>query len=253
MVIRVLENPCYREAATGLLPGLLPVLIEHTLSSSPSPSTATSESSRLALDLLVAAARAARASALRPALPQLILAGLMAMAGLPASRLPGLLKQSDTRRIAASSSSAMVLPHTSTGLSASSIAIGTLSDAGEQARQTSMDALAGLVIAKDVSKEEQMAEVLRLVTGIKPTALSNAPGSVRCGGASGAASVATAACLFLGQLAANQMAANQSAAAARQLQIRRGQQHHCLQQQQQHLYNHGYHHYHQHELQQQQQ
>ncbi|THD26266.1 Proteasome-associated protein ECM29 [Fasciola hepatica] len=104
LVIRVLENPCSREAAAGLLPGLLPVIIDRapwTLGSSngemdPIKSGRTaqpSESRRLALELLLAAARTARPSALRPALPQLVLAGLHTMASVHPSLVASLMRQ----------------------------------------------------------------------------------------------------------------------------------------------------------------
>ncbi|GAA51641.1 hypothetical protein CLF_106530 [Clonorchis sinensis] len=105
LVIRVLENPCSREAAAGLLPGLLPVIIDRapwslTSVSEQDPvkgagraSHLPSESRRLALELLLAAARTARPSALRPELPQLVLAGLHTMSSVHPSLVASLMHQ----------------------------------------------------------------------------------------------------------------------------------------------------------------
>ncbi|KAG5442932.1 Proteasome adapter and scaffold protein M29 [Clonorchis sinensis] len=231
LVIRVLENPCSREAAAGLLPGLLPVIIDRapwslTSVSEQDPvkgagraSHLPSESRRLALELLLAAARTARPSALRPALPQLVLAGLHTMSSVHPSLVASLMRQPihHLHQLHATTTSAGV----STGASAITVANSMASSL--------------LPTCTTNNKEIQMAEVLRLCVrliddvclsrlivpfteliragggaGTVTVGASNSGGGGRLTGTREAASVATAACVFISHLAA----ANASAMAA---------------------------------------
>ncbi|CAH8873437.1 unnamed protein product [Trichobilharzia szidati] len=229
LVIRVLENPCSREAATGLLPGLLPVIIERapwSLSaetiSNKSGRQPPSELRRLALELLLAAARTARPSALRPALPQLILSGLQAMSSMPPSVVSNLMRQPIHHLHMYAQKIPNILnlaPNSSTG-SSSTVAVGvTQSNLTPQSTSTQLNSGSNC-------KEIQMAEVLRLSVrllddiclsrlivpftelikagGGSSTAsigASSATGGSRGTGASGSASVATATCVFIHHLA----------------------------------------------------
>ncbi|KAL3316267.1 hypothetical protein Ciccas_005093 [Cichlidogyrus casuarinus] len=95
MVINVLENPVYRQMSSGLLPGLLQVLIEKTLVAGPESSDASQallQINYLALDLLLAAARTAPASVLKPSLSMLILTSLHNMAHIPANRVVAIIR-----------------------------------------------------------------------------------------------------------------------------------------------------------------
>ncbi|CAH8499345.1 unnamed protein product [Dicrocoelium dendriticum] len=231
LVIRVLENPCSREAAAGLLPGLLPVIIDRapwTLGSVTEPNSnisgdqstqSQSESRRLALELLLAAARTARPSALRPALPQLVLAGLQTMSSVHPSLVASLMRQSIHHLYQLYSSAGYISPGTqSSGLSAPA------------ATSTNGSYSSSVPPCMSSNREIQMAEVLRLcVRLIDDVCLSRliVPFTelIRAGGSpstattgSGApisavresAAVATATCVFISHLAA----ANISALAA---------------------------------------
>ncbi|VDP75737.1 unnamed protein product, partial [Echinostoma caproni] len=186
LVIRVLENPCSREAAAGLLPGLLPVIIDRapwTLGSmnpemDPTKSnrvTQPSESRRLALELLLAAARTARPSALRPALPQLVLAGLHTMSSVHPSIVASLMRQpvhhlhqlhhhhhhqqQQQQQQLPSSLSSVALAGQSTG---SGLAVSAGTGAAGMPLQQTQQPLVPLPGCVGNNKEVQMAEVLRL-------------------------------------------------------------------------------------------
>ncbi|VDD79741.1 unnamed protein product [Mesocestoides corti] len=194
LVIRALDDPSCREVATGLLPRLLPILINRALSTatafSAGGTTSPAESRSLALDLLLAAARIAHPSSLRPALPQLTIAGLQTMASLSPARVVNVMRPSTLASAPA---------HKSSWTSSS----------------------------KTTSKEVQMAEVLRLcIRLIDENSLSRLilplMELIRAGGGTGAsaggggssasggsrgtsansvAAVATATCIFLSHLA----------------------------------------------------
>ncbi|KAA3677842.1 uncharacterized protein DEA37_0006852 [Paragonimus westermani] len=235
LVIRVLENPCSREAAAGLLPGLLPVIIDRapwTLGSvgdvDPLKADARgpqlpSESRRLALELLLAAARTARPSALRPALPQLVLAGLHTMSMVHPSLVASLMRQ-PIHHLHQLHASTLPQPKQQSSSTAGGVAISSVSATGTQPPSH--------VSVTTNNKEIQMAEVLRLCVrliddvclsrlivpfteliragGASPTANIAATGNSRDTRIREAASTATATCVFLSHLAA----ANASAMAA---------------------------------------
>ncbi|CAH8656863.1 unnamed protein product [Heterobilharzia americana] len=222
LVIRVLENPCSREAATGLLPGLLPVIIERApwslsaeTASNKSGRQPPSELRRLALELLLAAARTARPSALRPALPQLVLSGLQAMSSIHPSVVANLMRQPihHLHLYSQATPNSLNIATSSSGLSTSSA-------------QTNLSTQHPVLNTTSTCKEVQMAEVLRLCVrllddiclsrlivpftelikagGGSSTASisgSSATGGSRGTGASGSASIATAACVFINHLA----------------------------------------------------
>ncbi|CAH8631730.1 unnamed protein product [Heterobilharzia americana] len=158
LVIRVLENPCSREAATGLLPGLLPVIIERApwslsaeTASNKSGRQPPSELRRLALELLLAAARTARPSALRPALPQLVLSGLQAMSSIHPSVVANLMRQPihHLHLYSQATPNSLNIATSSSGLSTSSA-------------QTNLSTQHPVLNTTSTCKEVQMAEVLRL-------------------------------------------------------------------------------------------
>ncbi|KAA0183492.1 Proteasome associated protein ECM29, partial [Fasciolopsis buskii] len=185
LVIRVLENPCSREAAAGLLPGLLPVIIDRapwTLGPSnneldPTKCNRTvqpSESRRLALELLLAAARTARPSALRPALPQLVLAGLQTMASVHPSLVASLMRQpvhhlhqlhhhyhhhQQQLNLPVSSTAVPSTPPGSAGLNACAVP----NCSGAAPTQQQQQPLIPMSGCGGNNKEVHMAEVLRLV------------------------------------------------------------------------------------------
>ncbi|KAH8866177.1 Proteasome adapter and scaffold protein ECM29 [Schistosoma japonicum] len=228
LVIRVLENPCSREAANGLLPGLLPVVIERA------PWSLTSQTSnkngrqppgelqRLALELLLAAARTARPSALRPALPQLVLSGLRAMSSIHPSVVANLMRQPIHHLHIYSHASPNSSNLTSTSLSVPSVSLPVgVSQSISPTHQPSLSPLNSVSAYKEV----QMAEVLRLCVRLLDdiclsrlivpfTELIKAGGSSssvsidgNCsvgssGTATGSASIATAVCVFIIHLAA---------------------------------------------------
>ena len=133
LMIRALDDPACRDVAAGLLPRLLPILINRALSTvntfsidtTSKPQQVLSESRSLALDLLLAAARVANPSCLKNALPQLTIAGLQAMGALKPNHVVSIMRPS-------------TLPSTS--------------------------AMPSLYSLSLTIKELQMAEVLRLVS-----------------------------------------------------------------------------------------
>ncbi|CAL8083663.1 unnamed protein product [Calicophoron daubneyi] len=246
LVIRVLENPCSREAAAGLLPGLLPVIIDRapwTLGPvtevDPTKGGRTrnnaqlpSESRRLALELLLAAARTARPSALRPALPQLVLAGLHTMSSVHPSLVASLMRQPlhHLHQVHSPSPNSMP-PGAPQPATAAGVAVVGSSPVTSQKQGSVLSTSA----CTTNSKELQMAEVLRLCVRLiddvclsrlivpfteliragggsatSTIVASSATGGSRGTGAREAASTATATCIFISHLAA----ANASALAA---------------------------------------
>ncbi|CAH8571582.1 unnamed protein product [Schistosoma turkestanicum] len=228
LVIRVLENPCSREAATGLLPGLLPVIIERApwslsseTASNKSGRQPPSELRRLALELLLAAARTARPSALRPALPQLVLSGLQAMSSIHPSIVANLMRQPIHHLHIYSQAAPNSLSSTSGLPSSPNI---SLNVGAAQSNNPTQQSVLPSLNAASACKEVQMAEVLRLCVrllddiclsrlivpftellkagGSATVGASSAGGGNRGTGASGSASIATAACVFIIHLAA---------------------------------------------------
>ncbi|CAH8663604.1 unnamed protein product [Schistosoma haematobium] len=228
LVIRVLENPCSREAATGLLPGLLPVIIERApwslsaeTASNKNGRQPSSELRRLALELLLAAARTARPSALRPALPQLVLSGLQAMSSIHPSVVANLMRQPIHHLHIYSQAAPNSLNSTSGLPSATNISL-SVAPSNNPTQQSVLPSLNPASACKEV----QMAEVLRLCVrllddiclsrlivpftellkaggGSSATiGSSSASGGSSGTGASGSASIATAACVFIIHLAA---------------------------------------------------
>ncbi|VDP37583.1 unnamed protein product [Schistosoma margrebowiei] len=229
LVIRVLENPCSREAATGLLPGLLPVIIERApwslsaeTASNKNGRQPSSELRRLALELLLAAARTARPSALRPALPQLVLSGLQAMSSIHPSVVANLMRQPIHHLHIYSQGAPNSLNSTSGLSSATNISL-SVAQSNNPTQQSVLPSLNPASACKEV----QMAEVLRLCVRLlddiclsrlivpftellkagggsssATIGSSSASGGSRGTGASGSASIATAACVFIIHLAA---------------------------------------------------
>lgn len=93
-MIRALDDPSCREAATGLLPRLLPILISRAISTNVSalPQRELSESHSLSVDLLLAASRLAPPSSLKHALPHLTLVGLHTMGYLNPARVVSVMR-----------------------------------------------------------------------------------------------------------------------------------------------------------------
>ncbi len=145
-MIKALDDPSCRELDNGLLPSLLPILINRALSVAADCHQqqdvgCSAEARSLALDLLLAASRNARPSALRPALAQLAQAGLQTKASLWPARVVAVMRPSCSPPPPQPVPVAAVLKGQTGG-----IAIG-------QQPQIA-------------SKEVQMAEVLRLVSFI---------------------------------------------------------------------------------------
>ncbi|KAK4475967.1 hypothetical protein MN116_001204 [Schistosoma mekongi] len=227
LVIRVLENPCSREAANGLLPGLLPVVIERapwsliSQTSNKNGRQPPGELQRLALELLLAAARTARPSALRPALPQLVLSGLRAMSSIHPSIVANLMRQPIHHLHIYSHASPNSSNLASTSLSVPSV---SLPVGVAQSISPTHQPLLSPLNSVSAYKEVQMAEVLRLCVRLLDdiclsrlivpfTELIKAGGgsssvtidgncSVGSNGTTtGSASIATAVCVFIIHLA----------------------------------------------------
>ncbi|VDP60873.1 unnamed protein product [Schistosoma mattheei] len=206
LVIRVLENPCSREAATGLLPGLLPVIIERApwslsaeTASNKNGRQPSSELRRLALELLLAAARTARPSALRPALPQLVLSGLQAMSSIHPSVVANLMRQPIHHLHIYSQAAPNSLNSTSGLPSATNISL-SVAPSNNPTQQSCVRLLDDICLSRLIVP---FTELLKAGGGSSATiGSSSANGGSTETGASGSASIATAACVFIIHLAA---------------------------------------------------
>lgn len=119
----------------------------------------SSELRRLALELLLAAARTARPSALRPALPQLVLSGLQAMSSIHPSVVANLMRQPIHHLHIYSQAAPNSLNSTSGLPSATNISL-SVAPSNNPTQQSVLPSLNPASACKEV----QMAEVLRLVS-----------------------------------------------------------------------------------------
>ncbi|KAL7057537.1 hypothetical protein AAHC03_016905 [Spirometra sp. Aus1] len=186
LVRKALEDPSSREVAAGLLPALLPILIDRALSTA-APCTGTlvpSESRRFALDLLLEAARIARPSALRSALPQLTLAGLQTMATLSPARVISVMTSSQKQETSTQSNIVCKEEQMAKVLR---LCVRLIDEAS----------LSRLIMP--------LTEMIRAGGGPSTASIgaSSATGGARGTGSSSAAAMATAACVFLSFLASS--------------------------------------------------
>lgn len=186
LVRKALEDPSSREVAAGLLPALLPMLIDRALSTA-APCSGTlvpSESRRFALDLLLEAARIARPSALRSALPQLTLAGLQTMASLSPARVISVMTSSQKQETSTPSNIVCKEEQMAKVLR---LCVRLIDEAS----------LSRLIMP--------LTEMIRAGGGPSTASVgaSSATGGSRGTGSSSAAAMATAACVFLSFLASS--------------------------------------------------